>query len=52
MNNKLGADGYTKRFGLHYVDYNDNLTRYPKSSSKWFANFIEAAREQKRVVVV
>lgn len=28
--------GYTKRFGLYYVDFNNNLTRTPKSSVNWF----------------
>jgi len=40
MDNFEWADGYTKRFGLHYVDYTNNLTRTPKSSAHWFADFI------------
>lgn len=32
--------GYTSRFGLYYVDYKDNLKRYPKDSVKWFKNFL------------
>ncbi|XP_066369465.1 beta-glucosidase 25-like isoform X2 [Miscanthus floridulus] len=28
--------GYTKRFGLYYIDYNNNLTRIPKASVEWF----------------
>ncbi|XP_066311253.1 beta-glucosidase 25-like [Miscanthus floridulus] len=28
--------GYTVRFGLYYVDYNNNLTRIPKASMEWF----------------
>lgn len=34
------ADGYDKRFGLHFIDYNNNLKRHPKQSAKWFAQFI------------
>ncbi|XP_073130849.1 beta-glucosidase 6-like [Henckelia pumila] len=34
------AAGYTSRFGLYYVDYNDNLKRYAKDSVKWFRNFM------------
>ncbi|CAI9096483.1 OLC1v1032644C1 [Oldenlandia corymbosa var. corymbosa] len=32
--------GYSSRFGLYYVDYNDKLKRYPKDSVKWFKNFL------------
>ena len=28
--------GYSSRFGLYFVDYKDNLKRYPKSSVQWF----------------
>ncbi|MFS7942696.1 putative beta-glucosidase [Helianthus anomalus] len=34
------ADGYTKRFGLIYVDYKNGLTRHPKSSAYWFSKFL------------
>ncbi|GLJ32640.1 hypothetical protein SUGI_0656640 [Cryptomeria japonica] len=33
--------GYTSRFGLYFVDYNDNLKRYPKASVNWFKNFLK-----------
>ncbi|KAE8689537.1 Beta-glucosidase 1 [Hibiscus syriacus] len=32
--------GYTSRFGLIYVDYND-LKRYPKLSASWFKQMLE-----------
>ncbi|XP_073129735.1 beta-glucosidase 6-like [Henckelia pumila] len=32
--------GFTSRFGLYFVDYNDNLKRYAKDSVKWFKNFL------------
>ncbi|XVE85758.1 hypothetical protein DITRI_Ditri17bG0116800 [Diplodiscus trichospermus] len=35
--------GYTSRFGLYFVDYNDNLKRYPKDSVTWFKNFLASA---------
>ncbi|GMI87428.1 beta glucosidase 40 [Hibiscus trionum] len=35
--------GYTARFGLYFVDYKDNLKRYPKDSVKWFKNFLASA---------
>ncbi|WJX57387.1 Beta-glucosidase 40 [Trifolium repens] len=32
--------GYTSRFGLYFIDYNDNLKRYPKKSVEWFKKFL------------
>lgn len=32
--------GYSIRFGLYFVDFKDNLTRYPKLSSEWFKSFL------------
>ncbi|KAJ4981373.1 hypothetical protein NE237_032210 [Protea cynaroides] len=28
--------GYTRRFGLYFIDYKNNLTRIPKASVEWF----------------
>jgi len=42
LDNFEWADGFTKRFGLHYVDYKNGLTRYPKDSALWFKSFINA----------
>jgi beta-glucosidase len=28
------------RFGLYYVDYKNDLKRYPKKSVKWFKQFL------------
>ncbi|KAF7139147.1 hypothetical protein RHSIM_Rhsim07G0051500 [Rhododendron simsii] len=33
------GSGYTIRYGLGYVDYNDGLKRYPKRSAFWFKKF-------------
>jgi beta-glucosidase len=41
MDNFEWAEGYAKRFGLYYVDYKNNLTRYPKNSAIWFKKFIQ-----------
>lgn len=35
MDNFEWASGYSKRFGIHYVDYK-TLKRTPKASAKWF----------------
>ncbi len=40
MDNFEWASGYTKRFGIHYVDY-DTLERTPKESARWYTKVIE-----------
>jgi beta-glucosidase len=42
LDNFEWADGYEKRFGLYYVDFKDNLQRYPKKSALWYKDFIKA----------
>jgi beta-glucosidase len=37
--------GYSKRFGLTYVDY-ASLRRTPKSSFRWYADLIKTARQR------
>ncbi|KFK37251.1 hypothetical protein AALP_AA4G233500 [Arabis alpina] len=32
--------GYSTRFGLYYVDFDNNLERYPKDSVNWFKQFL------------
>ncbi|GAB2232942.1 hypothetical protein Droror1_Dr00012012 [Drosera rotundifolia] len=34
-------DGYTTRFGLHFIDYGNDLQRYPKKSAFWFKKFLQ-----------
>ncbi|KAL0330490.1 UNVERIFIED_CONTAM: Oleuropein beta-glucosidase [Sesamum radiatum] len=36
VDNYERAEGYTVRFGVMYVDFMNNLTRYPKHSAIWF----------------
>ncbi|KAJ4829588.1 hypothetical protein Tsubulata_038394 [Turnera subulata] len=40
MDNFEWSSGYTKRFGLYYVHYNESLTRQPKDSVFWFRQFL------------
>ncbi|KAJ7567301.1 hypothetical protein O6H91_02G141600 [Diphasiastrum complanatum] len=40
LDNWEWISGFTVRFGLHFVDYNNNLTRYPKKSASWFKNLL------------
>ncbi|XP_070021338.1 beta-glucosidase 12-like isoform X1 [Nicotiana sylvestris] len=32
--------GYTQRFGINFIDYTDNLKRYPKLSALWLKKFL------------
>ncbi|XP_042480597.1 beta-glucosidase 12-like [Macadamia integrifolia] len=34
--------GYTVRFGINYVDFENGLKRYPKESAHWFKNFLKS----------
>ncbi|XP_010936326.1 beta-glucosidase 6 isoform X1 [Elaeis guineensis] len=43
LDNWEWAAGYTSRFGLYFVDYKDNLKRYPKNSVQWFQNLLKSA---------
>ncbi|XP_008792724.2 beta-glucosidase 6 isoform X2 [Phoenix dactylifera] len=42
LDNWEWAAGYTSRFGLYFVDYKDNLKRYPKNSVQWFQNLLKS----------
>lgn len=41
LDNFEWAHGYSYRFGLYYVDYKDNLKRYPKASANWFREILK-----------
>ncbi|KAF0910471.1 hypothetical protein E2562_002930 [Oryza meyeriana var. granulata] len=41
LDNFEWANGYTVRFGLNFVDYNDGAKRYPKNSARWFKKFLQ-----------
>jgi len=43
MDNFEWADGFSKRFGLHYVDFK-TLKRTPKLSAEWYRNVIAQNR--------
>ncbi|ONM16733.1 Beta-glucosidase 32 [Zea mays] len=40
LDNFEWVNGYTVRFGLNFVDYNDGLKRYPKNSAHWFKEIL------------
>ncbi|TXG60168.1 hypothetical protein EZV62_014741 [Acer yangbiense] len=40
LDNFEWASGYTVRFGINFVDYEDGFKRYPKQSAIWFKNFL------------
>ncbi|XP_027357327.1 beta-glucosidase 12-like [Abrus precatorius] len=41
LDNFEWAGGYTTRYGIYFVDYINDLKRYPKLSAKWFKNFLQ-----------
>lgn len=41
MDNFEWADGYNKRFGITYVDYENGLARTPKQSAYWLAKLFQ-----------
>ncbi|KAI9079405.1 hypothetical protein K1719_038704 [Acacia pycnantha] len=41
LDNLEWDSGYTVRFGFNFVDYKDELKRYPKLSAHWFRNFLK-----------
>lgn len=43
LDNFEWAMGYTRRFGLIYVDYNNSQQRLLKESAKWFSRFLTRA---------
>ncbi|XP_048233206.1 beta-glucosidase 42 [Ricinus communis] len=47
LDNFEWAQGYTKRFGLVYVDYKNGLARHPKSSAYWFLRFLKGGEGKK-----
>ncbi|CAL9135194.1 unnamed protein product, partial [Musa textilis] len=46
LDNWEWAAGYTSRFGLYFIDYNDNLKRYPKNSVDWFKKLLKGRRRR------
>jgi beta-glucosidase len=43
MDNLEWADGYSRRYGIVYVDFGTQ-TRIPKASARWYQDLIKAAR--------
>ncbi|WCJ42034.1 beta glucosidase 43 [Euphorbia peplus] len=41
LDNFEWGSGYTSRFGIVYIDYSDNLKRYPKMSAYWFKQLLQ-----------
>ncbi|ONH99228.1 hypothetical protein PRUPE_6G019100 [Prunus persica] len=41
LDNFEWSSGYSVRFGINYVNYNDGQKRYPKVSAHWFKSFLK-----------
>ncbi|KAJ3679743.1 hypothetical protein LUZ60_017754 [Juncus effusus] len=41
LDNFEWVNGYTVRFGINFVDYENGQKRYPKKSSHWFKQFLQ-----------
>ncbi|XP_010943554.1 beta-glucosidase 12 isoform X2 [Elaeis guineensis] len=41
LDNFEWTEGYTVRFGIIFVDFEDGLKRHPKSSAHWFSKFLK-----------
>jgi len=53
MDNFEWADGYTRRFGIHYVDYTTpNRTRTPKQSALWYSDLIKSQKRGINWIIV
>lgn len=50
LDNFEWADGYSKRFGLHYVDYTNNATRYTKDSAVYYQQVMSSHSSQAHVL--
>ena len=42
--------GFTERYGIVYVDRNNNCTRYMKESAKWLKQFNAAKKPSKKIL--
>ncbi|KAG2675043.1 hypothetical protein I3760_13G165600 [Carya illinoinensis] len=41
LDNYEWMSGYTVRFGIYFIDYDNGLKGYPKLSAHWFQNFLK-----------
>lgn len=44
LDNFEWATGYTVRFGLFYVDFDNEQARYPKASAFWFRKVLKGGK--------
>ncbi|ESQ30203.1 hypothetical protein EUTSA_v10011385mg [Eutrema salsugineum] len=50
LDNFEWQDGYKSRFGLYYVDFQNNLTRHQKVSGKWYSDFLKPGFPTSKIV--
>ncbi|KAA8549571.1 hypothetical protein F0562_001411 [Nyssa sinensis] len=51
LDNFEWSAGYTSRYGFYYVDYENNLARYPKLSSKWYKSVLEKGEQHPQQLI-
>ncbi|CAN6559638.1 unnamed protein product [Malus baccata var. baccata] len=50
LDNFEWSEGYTVRFGINYVDYDNGLKRHPKLSTYWFKNFLKKRKRNYNIL--
>eukprot|EP00250_Pteridium_aquilinum_P018449 c24090_g2_i1 orf=250-1857(-) len=51
LDNFEWESGLICRFGLHYVDYQNDLKRYPKASAKWYRQLLSKEDSSRRGLI-
>nr|AAF34651.2 putative prunasin hydrolase isoform PH-L1 precursor [Prunus serotina] len=50
LDNFEWSEGYTVRFGINYVDYDNGLKRHSKLSTHWFKSFLKGSSTSKEKI--
>ena len=50
LDNFEWSEGYTVRFGINYIDYDNGLERHSKLSTHWFKSFLKRSSISKKKI--